>query len=57
MVSEKDSSSTILSYIKVFFWIEVHVVLKEVYVFYGTQGNHLHAQPFILLPEKNYLFL
>ena len=29
-----------------FFGIEVHVVLKEVYVYYGTQGNHLHAQPF-----------
>ena len=29
-----------------FFWIEVHVVLKEVHVFSGTQGNHLHAQSF-----------
>ena len=29
-----------------FFWIEVCVALKEVYVFYGTRGNHLHAQPF-----------
>ena len=33
--------------ISCFFFIEVHVVLKEVYVFYGTRGNHLHShQPF-----------
>ena len=44
--SQKKNPGTILSYLKFFFWIEVHVVLKEFYVFYGTRGNYLHAQPF-----------